>query len=125
MTKAERIIFILSLLRGNRILKAKDLAQKCGVSERTIYRDIISISGINIPIYFENGYKLISQNFLPPVNFTPAEADCLVSILLSGSKYRRKATNKIIERILDKLQTFHPPNLVSRTASNGILSTRD
>lgn len=116
MTKSERLIFILSVLRGNKVLKAKDLAQKCGVSERTIYRDIISISGINIPIYFENGYKLINQNFLPPINFTSAEADFLVGILLPRTKYGRKNSHRIIERILDKLQASHTSDLLSNTA---------
>ncbi|OGC89553.1 MAG: hypothetical protein A2W25_14400 [candidate division Zixibacteria bacterium RBG_16_53_22] len=109
MSKSERLIFILSLLRSSKYLRAKDLALKCGVSERTIYRDIISISGINIPIYYENGYRLLNQEFMPPVNFTSSEANFLVTLLLPRVKYHRKNAHRIAERILDKLEACRTP----------------
>ena len=117
MTKSERLIFILSLLRGNKFLRASDLAGKCGVSERTIYRDIISISGINIPIYYENGYRLLSSEFLPPINFTQSEVDFLLSMLTPRVKYRTRNTPKTAERIMDKLMASHTPPEASRVAS--------
>jgi predicted DNA-binding transcriptional regulator YafY len=105
MKKAERLLYILSLLRANKRLRARDLAQKCGVTERTIYRDVISISVSNIPIYFEDGYKLHNQPSIPPMNFSQLEARFLISLLsspvLPGSKYCRK----IADRILDKIQS--------------------
>jgi predicted DNA-binding transcriptional regulator YafY len=112
MTKAERLIYILSLLRSHRFLKAHDLAVKCGVCERTIYRDIISISGSHIPIYFENGYKLIHQEFLPPMNFTPTEADYLIRLLSSESPYGVEGTNRLAETIVEKLRVASNIELV-------------
>ena len=70
MSKTDRLLFILNLIRSRRNLKAKDLANECGVSERTIYRDLIAISSANIPIYFEKGYKFLTNAFLPPLNFS-------------------------------------------------------
>jgi predicted DNA-binding transcriptional regulator YafY len=116
MSKSERLIFILSVLRGNKFLRAKDLAQKCGVSERTIYRDIISISGINIPIYYENGYRLINQEFLPPINFTSSEAKFLTTLLMPRVKYHRKNAHRTAERILDKLVACRVPEQTTNAA---------
>ncbi len=77
MTKYDRLLYIINLLRSRRTLNAVRLAEECGVTERSIYRDIISLSEANIPIYYDNGYKLASDNFLPPLNFSFAEYSCL------------------------------------------------
>lgn len=70
MGKAGRLLLILNLIRSRRNLRAKDLALECGVTERTIYRDIDAISSANIPIYYEKGYKFLTDAFLPPLNFS-------------------------------------------------------
>lgn len=103
MRKTERLLYILSLLRLNRRLRASDLARKCGVTERTIYRDIISISAANIPIYFDGGYKLLHEGFLPPTNLSGHEAGFLLSLLKSplfekGGPFRETA-RRITEKI--------------------------
>jgi predicted DNA-binding transcriptional regulator YafY len=77
MTKYDRLLYIINLLRSRRTLNAARLAEECGVTERSIYRDIISLSEANIPIYYDNGYKLASDNFLPPLNFSFEEYSCL------------------------------------------------
>jgi predicted DNA-binding transcriptional regulator YafY len=103
MKKTERLLYILSLLRGNKRFRARDLANRCGVTERTIYRDVISISGSNIPIYFEDGYKVLSESAMPPSTFTNLEARFLISLLksphCSGKHYAQ-----IAGRILDKIE---------------------
>lgn len=65
MSKTDRLLFILNLIRSRRNLKARDLAKECEVSERTIYRDIMDLSSANIPIYFDDGYKFLTDAFLP------------------------------------------------------------
>lgn len=122
MKKAERLLYILTLLRANKRLRARDLAQKCGVTERTIYRDVISISGSNIPIYFEDGYKLHNQPSMPPMIFSQFEARFLISLLrspvLPGSKYCRKIAERIVDKIEscgvlhDEIRAFEPDNSI-------------
>lgn len=104
MRKIERVLYILSVLRTNHWLKASDLAKKCGVSERTIYRDIISISEANIPIYFDGGYRLLHDGFLPPVNLTGSEADFLLS-LLKSSLFEDRPYGKTARIIIDKIES--------------------
>jgi predicted DNA-binding transcriptional regulator YafY len=73
MSKYDRLLHILNLLRSRRSLRAKDLARECEVTERTIYRDVLSLSSANVPVYFDDGYKLLSDAFLPPLNLTKEE----------------------------------------------------
>jgi len=61
---------VLNLLRGRPGLSAGELARECEVTERTIYRYITGLSSANIPIYFDRGYRLLSDAFLPPLNLT-------------------------------------------------------
>lgn len=103
MKKAERLLYILSLLRTRKRLRARDLAIRCEVTERTIYRDICSISGSNIPIFFDDGYKLIHEEFIPPMNFTPGESAFLINFLKTNPV--KLAKGHIAERIIDKLES--------------------
>ena len=46
MSKYDRLLHILNLLRSRRSLNARKLAEECQVTERSIYRDITSLSEI-------------------------------------------------------------------------------
>ncbi|MCK4632197.1 MAG: YafY family transcriptional regulator [candidate division Zixibacteria bacterium] len=104
MNKYQRMLFILNLLRTRRNMNAQALAEECQVTPRSIYRDIIALSEANIPIYYDNGYKLASDAFLPPLNFTYDEYQLLKSALESTplgdtDKYRR-----VVEELMVKLE---------------------
>lgn len=53
--RADRLLSILMLLQSYGQITAKDLAQRLEVSERTIYRDMESLSGSGIPVLAERG----------------------------------------------------------------------
>ena len=52
-----RITTILTQLQSKRIITARDLAMKHGVSIRTIYRDIMTLEEKGIPIVTEEGRR--------------------------------------------------------------------
>jgi predicted DNA-binding transcriptional regulator YafY len=90
-------------------MNAKMLAEECQVTERTIYRDLISLTEIEIPIYYDKGYKLASDNFLPPLNFTLDEYNFLKqaiesSPLVNTEKYKNafKSVSAKIENSLSE-----------------------
>ena len=56
MSKYDRLIHVLNLLRSRKSLKAGNIARECEVSERTVYRDILALSSANVPVYFDDGY---------------------------------------------------------------------
>ncbi len=109
MNKYDRMLHILNLLRTHKHLNAQKLAEECSVTERSIYRDIISLSEMNVPIYYDNGYKLASDNFLPSLNFSFDEYHLLKlalesSPLIKTDKYAQiyKSLNAKIENCLSE-----------------------
>lgn len=77
MTKAERLLFIVNMFRVRKRVSLDELARECEVSKRTVYRDLLSLSSLNIPVYFQNGYRLARDISLPPLNFTRDEQELL------------------------------------------------
>ncbi len=104
MPKYDRLLYILNLLRSRKNLNAEKIALECGVTERSIYRDIISLSEANIPIYYDNGYKLASENFLPPLNFTSEEYQFLKLALDSSPLNKTDKFKEIYKTLKAKLE---------------------
>ncbi len=85
-------------------MNADKLAEECGVTERSIYRDIISLSEMNIPIYYDNGYKLASDNFLPPLNFSIEEYQLLKTALESSPLLKTDKYQEVYRTLLPKIE---------------------
>jgi predicted DNA-binding transcriptional regulator YafY len=111
MSKYDRLLHVLNLLRARHGLKASDLAEECEVSERTIYRDIIALSSANIPIYFDNGYRLLSDAFLPPLNFTLEDYLVLKLSLTSTVLMENSPLKKYAKAVLAKIEANLNPAL--------------
>ncbi|MCX6827358.1 MAG: YafY family protein, partial [candidate division Zixibacteria bacterium] len=112
MAKYDRLLFILNLLRSRRNLNAEMIAGECEVTERTIYRDIITLSESNIPIYYDKGYKFASDNFLPALNFNLDEYLTLKTALESSPLYRSGHSRQIIKSIRSKIDSCLSPTVV-------------
>jgi len=80
MNRFDRVASILILLQSRRVTTAGELAQRFGVSLRTIYRDLGTLEQAGIPLCAEpgKGYSLVEGYHLPPVMFTPDEAATLL-----------------------------------------------
>lgn len=79
--KSLRLFSLLDHLRSaRRPVSAESLAQRLGVSTRTIYRDIASLQGIGAPIRGESGlgYQLEKGYFLPPLQFDAEEMEAIM-----------------------------------------------
>jgi len=105
MTKYDRLLYILNLLRSRRTLNAKNLAEECQVTERSIYRDILSLSEANVPIYYDRGYKIASENFLPPLNFTYDEYSVLKLALESSPLGQTGRKAEILRQVRAKVES--------------------
>ena len=103
MPKYDRLLYILNLLRSRKNLNASAIAKECNVTERSIYRDIISLSEANIPIYYDNGYKLASDNFLPPLNLDIDEYNFLKLTIESTPLNATGKNSDLIKKIKAKL----------------------
>ena len=81
MQRAERLFQLLTLLRNRRtVMTAKQLSEQLRVSERTIYRDIQSLSLSGVPVEGEAGvgYRLSHRYQLPPLMFDRHEVEALL-----------------------------------------------
>jgi predicted DNA-binding transcriptional regulator YafY len=78
---ATRLISIILMLQRRGTLKACELAEELGVSERTVHRYMGMLDELGIPIYSERGpyggFSLVRGYKLPPLIFTPEEATAL------------------------------------------------
>ncbi len=79
--RLSRLTAILTQLQTKRLLTARLLADKFGVSVRTIYRDIKSLEQAGVPIISEDGrgYSLMEGYRIPPLMFTEAQANALIT----------------------------------------------
>ena len=72
---------LLGLLQAGRGYNTESLAQACGVSRRTIFRDIDILREAGVPLVYneqEQRYRIPDNYLLPPTNFTPEEALALI-----------------------------------------------
>jgi predicted DNA-binding transcriptional regulator YafY len=87
----DRRLLILMRLREETPVRASDLAEECGCSIRTVYRDIeaLSQSGVPVAAMPGEGYRMVPGYHLPPVAFTAEEA---VQLLLGADLIRGLGT---------------------------------
>jgi predicted DNA-binding transcriptional regulator YafY len=119
MNKFDRLLYILNLLRSKQSLQAADLARECQVSERTIYRDIISLSSANVPIYFDDGYKLLTDTFLPSLNFSLDDYLVLKLGLGSSPLSINTPLGKSAKRVLSKIDSSLSQEVKNRLSDLG------
>jgi predicted DNA-binding transcriptional regulator YafY len=79
--RLSRLTAILTQLQTKRLLTATSLADKFNVSIRTIYRDIRALEQAGVPIITEDGkgYSLMADYRVPPIMFTEAQANALIT----------------------------------------------
>ena len=106
MNRIDRLTAILILLQSRRIVTARLMAERFGISLRTVYRDVRALEEAGVPIGAEAGvgYFLAEGFHLPPVMFTSEEAGAL---LLGGKLIERFSDGEASRRFanaLDKIR---------------------
>ncbi|MBS1119761.1 MAG: hypothetical protein H6Q90_1989 [Deltaproteobacteria bacterium] len=109
MRKKSRVFAIAEALRARRTgITAQELANRFGVTLRTIYRDLASLQDAGMPIRADRGrgggYALDKNYQLPPINFTAREAALLVALARLAIEQRLIPFPRAIERAADKVR---------------------
>lgn len=115
MSRAERLLSLMELLRGRRVpVAGAELARELGISLRTLYRDIATLQGQGADIEGEAGlgYILRPGFTLPPLMFSADEIEALVL----GSRWvaRRAADDRLgnaAKSALDRIAAVLPEPL--------------
>ncbi|WP_026828401.1 helix-turn-helix transcriptional regulator [Exiguobacterium artemiae] len=80
-----RHLKVMRLLNRQQLLTARELAEACGVSLRTIQRDLLELEANGYPIYSERGaaggYRVLPNRLLPPLALREQEAITLFLML--------------------------------------------
>ena len=114
--RLRRLLTILKLIQTGRATP-DSLARKCGLSRRTIFRDIEAIRTNGIPLVFneeQRRYYLAQDFFLKSTHFTPAEALALITLAFEigdQSKFpffaaARNASLKLVSVLPQELKEY-------------------
>lgn len=113
MRRSARLFAIAEVLRGRRTgVTAEDLAERFGVSVRTLYRDLDALRDADLPVLAERGrgggYALDRGYSLPPVNFTAAEAAMLLVVTNAMLSLRMVPFEEKLRSAMDKVRAALP-----------------
>ena len=102
-----RLTAILTQLQSKRIVTARDIAEKHGISIRTVYRDIRTLLKSGIPIVTEEGigYSIMEGYKLPPVMFTEQEANALITAEQLIAKNKDKSLTDQYKSAVEKIKS--------------------
>lgn len=106
MNRIDRLLGILTLLQAKKFVPAEKIADKFGMSIRTVYRDIRALVELGFPVSFEpnRGYFVVQGYFLPPVSFTTEEANALLLIEVLVNGFTDKSIRSHYASALDKVK---------------------
>jgi predicted DNA-binding transcriptional regulator YafY len=125
MKRTERLFALAEYLRGRRTgVTAETLAERFGVTLRTIYRDLDALRAAAMPLTAERGrgggYALERSYSLPPVNFTAREAALVIALGRFAIDMRLLPFSETLQSGLDKvraaLSTSAQRELLTRVA---------
>ncbi len=109
MRRKSRLFALAEALRARRTgVTAQQLADRFGVTLRTIYRDLEALQDAGLPIRADRGrgggYALDKNYQLPPINFTAREAALLVALSRLAVEQRLIPFPAAIARAIDKVR---------------------
>jgi len=98
-----RLLEIVYILLRQNIVTAKELAERFNVSQRTIYRDIDTLSLSGIPVYTEKGkgggISLLPDFVLNKSILSEAEQNEILSALNGLSIIKTNETNHVLQKL--------------------------
>jgi predicted DNA-binding transcriptional regulator YafY len=130
--RLERLLAIALHLGARRRLLARDLADRFGVSLRTIYRDMRVLAAAGFPVEGTagDGYRLLQDSYLRPLALAPDEAEALAlaarghgaTAPASLKEPLARATTKV-EAVLDRMTRERVRELERRIVVPGFART--
>lgn len=122
-----RLLKLLSLLQSRRDWSGSELAERLGVTDRTVRRDIERLRALDYPVQgttgTAGGYRLNSGANLPPLQLDDDEAIAVAIGLTTGAGGSVAGIEESSLRALAKLQRVLPARLRPRLAALGGATT--
>lgn len=88
--RIHRLLRLVTLLQSGTTLAAVELADRMGISKRTLFRDLATLQKAGIPYTHDpaRGYRIDEGFFLPPVNLKINEALGLLLLAKTAEPHR-------------------------------------
>ncbi|MDT0448766.1 helix-turn-helix transcriptional regulator [Streptomyces hesseae] len=116
-----RLLNLLSLLQTPREWPGSELAERLGVSSRTIRRDIERLRDLGYPVQAtmgaEGGYRLAAGAAMPPLVLDDEEAVAIAVGLRAGAGHAVEGIEEASVRALAKLEQVLPARLRHRVSA--------
>lgn len=110
MRRTDRLFELIQILRDGRLHRGKDLAERLGISLRTLYRDMDTLIASGIPVEGERGlgYMMTAPITLPPQNLTLTELEALHLGLAVVTKAADEELQRAAKSLSDKVDAVLP-----------------
>ena len=127
MRRADRLFDIIQVLRRRKLVRARDLAERLEVSERTIYRDIRDLMASGVPIDGEAGVGyILREGFdLPPLMFDEQEIEALVLGVRIVESWADPKLAEAAANVLAKVESVIPEALRRHMAETALMAPSD
>ena len=120
----ERMLLLLSTLQSGRPFSGADLAERLGVSRRTVRRDVDRLRGYGYPVDTRPGpggsYRLAAGRSVPPLVLDDHEATAAMlglAIVAASTSGEEGTVDDAATRAFGKLDQVFPSRLRSRLAA--------
>lgn len=127
MRRADRLFHIIQLLRGRQqAVTAARLAERLGVSDRTVYRDIRDLIATGTPIEGEAGvgYTLRREYDLPPLMFQAEELEAIVLGARLVRAFGDESLARAASTAISKVETVLPKRIRDVTERPALYAPR-
>ena len=118
-----RLLRLLSLLQTPRQWPGNELAERLGVSPRTVRRDIDRLRGLGYPVEAAmgalGGYRLVASTAMPPLLLDDEEAVAIAVGLRTAAGHPVAGIEEASVRALAKLEQVLPSRLRRRVGALG------
>ncbi|MGW4568164.1 helix-turn-helix transcriptional regulator [Streptomyces sp. NPDC004561] len=116
-----RLLQLLSLLQTPREWPGGELADRLGVSRRTVRRDIDRLRELGYPVQAtkgsDGGYRLVAGKAMPPLVLDDEEAVAIAVGLRAGAGHAVAGVDEASVRALAKLEQVLPARLRHRVST--------
>ncbi|WP_055490347.1 YafY family protein [Streptomyces sp. TP-A0356] len=116
-----RLLQLLSLLQTPREWPGGELAERLGVSRRTVRRDIDRLRELGYPVQAtqgaDGGYRLVAGKAMPPLLLDDEEAVAIAVGLRAGAGHAVEGVEEAAVRALAKLEQVLPGRLRHRVTT--------
>ncbi|QUJ77891.1 YafY family transcriptional regulator [Sulfitobacter albidus] len=125
MPRADRLYQIMQILRDARVHTAEELADRLGVSMRTLYRDMERLvdAGFEVEAIRGTGYRAGKLTHLPPVSLTEKELEALNLGLAIAAELADPTLKSAIASLNGKLDKALPQALADAAQARTLMAT--